>query len=80
MRCLRIRSAFLELDAAPMADAGEREAVSRRAAWSPPSTCAGGQDDGSCTNSLKIEHYRNSIEFMDVHSGAGSFFDTFEYF
>ena len=34
-------------------DAGEAEMASRTAARSPPPTRAGGQDDGSYTNSLK---------------------------
>ena len=33
----------------------EAEMVAATAAQSPPSTRAGGQDDGSLTNSLKLE-------------------------
>ena len=47
VRSGRTRSAFWEFVAA------ESEVVSRRAARSPPPTRAGGQDDGSYTNSLK---------------------------
>ncbi len=39
-------------DAADATDAGE--VVSSTAARTPPSTRAGGQDDGSYTNSLKL--------------------------
>ena len=53
VRCLRIRSAFLELTAGT---GGEAEMASRTAARSPPPTRAGGQDDGSYTNSLKLEY------------------------
>ena len=35
-------------------ETGEAEVVSRTVAQSPPSTHAGGQDDGSYTNSLKL--------------------------
>ena len=45
------RSAFLELEAGA---AGATEVVSRTAAQTLPSTHAGGQDDGSYTNSLKL--------------------------
>ena len=41
---------FLEL---VTGDGGEGEVVARGAARSPPPTRAGGQDDGSYTNSLK---------------------------
>ena len=44
------RSAFLEHETG---ETGETEMVSRTLARSPPSTHAGGQDDGSYTNSLK---------------------------
>ena len=44
---IAIRSAFLELAA------GETGVVSRTVARTPPPTHAGGQDDGSYTNSLK---------------------------
>ena len=50
------RSAFLELAAGAAGATGATgvtEVVSRTAAQSPPSTRAGGQDDGSYTNSLK---------------------------
>ena len=46
--------AFLELAGGTTADAVEAEVVSRTAARGPPPTRAGGQDDGSYTNSLKL--------------------------
>ena len=46
--------AFLEFVDAAAADAAEAEVVSRTAARDPPPTRAGGQDDGSYTNSLKL--------------------------
>ena len=49
----------LELDAAVTADAADTEVVASTAARTPPSTRAGGQDDGSLTNSLKL--YINNI-------------------
>ena len=45
---------FLELVTAATGAAGEGEMVSRTAAQGPPPTRAGGQDDGSYTNSLKL--------------------------
>ena len=51
---IAIRSAFLELAAGTTGATGVPEVVSRTVAWSPPPTHAGGQDDGSYTNSLKI--------------------------
>ena len=48
--CIAIRSAFLELVAGAT---GATEVVSRTVARTPPPTHAGGQDDGSYTNSLK---------------------------
>ena len=57
---LRIESSLLEhaaeaAEAAGAAGATETtEVVSRTAARSPPPTRAGGQDDGSYTNSLKL--------------------------
>ena len=53
---IAIRSAFLELAAGATGTtgaAGATEVVSRTAARTPPPTHAGGQDDGSYTNSLK---------------------------
>ena len=50
LRCLRT---FLELVAAATAAA---DVVSSTAARTPPSTRAGGQDDGSETNSLKLSN------------------------
>jgi len=44
---------FLELVTAATGSTGEAEMASRTAARSPPPTRAGGQDDGSYTNSLK---------------------------
>ena len=46
---------FLELVTGDAGAAGETETASRTAARSPPPTRAGGQDDGSYTNSLKLE-------------------------
>ena len=51
LRCLCIKSSLLEHAAGA---AGTGEVVSRTAARSPPPTRAGGQDDGSYTNSLKL--------------------------
>ena len=45
---------FLEFVAGDAGDTGEDEMVARTAARSPPPTRAGGQDDGSYTNSLKL--------------------------
>ena len=47
---IAIRSAFLEFAAGVT---GVTEVVSKPAAQTPPPTHAGGQDDGSYTNSLK---------------------------
>ena len=65
VRCLRIRSAFLELTTGT---AGANEVVARGAAQGPPPTRARGQDDGSYTNSLKLQkkyenlnHYHSSF-------------------
>ena len=44
---------FLELVTGAAGATGEAEMVARTAARSPPPTRAGGQDDGSYTNSLK---------------------------
>ena len=57
LRCLSTKSSLLEHATGAMGAAGAAgapEVVSRTAAWSPPPTRAGGQDDGSYTNSLKI--------------------------
>ena len=45
---------FLELVTGAAGAAGETEMASRTAAQGPPPTRAGGQDDGSYTNSLKL--------------------------
>ena len=50
LRCLCTKSSLLEHAAGAT---GATEVVSRTAAQSPPPTRAGGQDDGSYTNSLK---------------------------
>ncbi len=53
---IAIRPAFLELVTGPTGatgEAGAAEVVSRTVARTPPPTHAGGQDDGSYTNSLK---------------------------
>ena len=50
LRCLSTKSSLLEHAAGAT---GATETVSRTAARSPPPTRAGGQDDGSYTNSLK---------------------------
>ena len=47
---------FLEFVTGAGGAAGEREMASRTAARSPPPTRAGGQDDGSYTNSLKLSN------------------------
>ena len=47
------KSAFLEHAAGATGATGTGEVVSRTVARSPPPTRAGGQDDGSYTNSLK---------------------------
>ena len=52
---------FLELVAGATGAAGESEMVARTAARSPPPTRAGGQDDGSYTNSLKLINSMGSI-------------------
>ena len=62
------RSAFLEHAAEVTA---VTEMVSRMLARSPPSTHAGGQDDGSYTNSLKskyIEPYKTDQNMCDMLS------------
>ena len=48
VRCLSLFSSLLELAA------GAAEVVSRTVARTPPPTHAGGQDDGSYTNALKL--------------------------
>ena len=48
-----VRSAFLALEAGETGETGETEVVSKTAARTPLPTHAGGQDDGSYTNSLK---------------------------
>ena len=59
VRCLSTFSSLLELAAGPAGATGatgatgEAEVVSRTVARTPPPTRAGGQDDGSYTNSLK---------------------------
>ena len=50
VRCLSTFSSLLELATGA---AGATEVVSRTVARTPPPTRAGGQDDGSYTNSLK---------------------------
>ena len=50
---ITIRSAFLELEAGETGETGETEVVSKTATLTPLPTHAGGQDDGSYTNSLK---------------------------
>ena len=51
VRCLSLFSSLLELAAGA---AGATEVVARPAGRTPHPTCAGGQDDGSYTNSLKL--------------------------
>ena len=56
LRCLSTKSSLLEHATGATGAAGAAgttEVVSRTAARSPPPTRAGGQDDGSYTNSLK---------------------------
>ncbi len=50
---IAIRSAFLELATAETGATEATEVVSRTVARTPSPTHAGGQDDGSYTNSLK---------------------------
>ena len=50
---ITVRSAFLALEAGATGETGEAEVVSKTAARTPLPTHAGGQDDGSYTNSLK---------------------------
>ncbi len=52
---IAIRSAFLELATGATGATGAAEVVSRTVARTPPPTHAGGQDDGSYTNSLKLD-------------------------
>ena len=59
-------SAFLEHAAEVTEVTAVTEMVSRMLARSPPSTHAGGQDDGSYTNSLKLHDIRvYSATFQD---------------
>ena len=54
---IAVRSVFLEFAAGatgPAGATGEGEVVSKTAPQTPPPTHAGGQDDGSYTNSLKL--------------------------
>ena len=53
-RSLSTKSGLREHATAETGETGEAEVVSRTVARSPPSTHAGGQDDGSYTNSLKL--------------------------
>ena len=68
------KSAFLEhaIDATDATDVTEM--VSRMLARSPPSTHAGGQDDGSYTNSLKIlgRHAREFNREYRAYTGEGN--------
>ncbi len=50
---IAVRSAFLELATGETGAAAETEVVSKTVARTPPPTHAGGQDDGTYTNSLK---------------------------
>ena len=59
---IAVRSAFLELATGAAGDAGEAEVVSKPAPQTPPPTHAGGQDDGSYTNSLKSKPYKKTKE------------------
>ena len=52
---IAIRSAFLELATGAAGATGVPEVVSRTVARTPPPTHAGGQDDGSYTNSHKLK-------------------------
>ena len=55
---IAIRSAFLEFVTGAT---GETEVVSKPAPQTPPPTHAGGQDDGSYTNSLKKKSFMEPI-------------------
>ena len=61
---IAIRSAFLELATGATAEAGATEVVSRTVARTPPPTHAGGQDDGSYTNSLKQNNGFRLLSFQ----------------
>ena len=53
LRCLSTKSNLVGHATGATGATGVAEVVSRTVAWSPPLTRAGGQDDGSYTNSLK---------------------------
>ena len=55
VRCLSTFSSLLELATGATGATRATEVVSRTVARTPPPTRAGGQDDGSYTNSLKID-------------------------
>ena len=62
------KSAFLEL---PTATAGITEVVSKTLAQTPPPTHAGGQDDGSYTNSLKLDPRSLNLRGESFRSRSG---------
>ena len=65
---------FLELVAG---DAGETEMASSTAAQGPPPTRAGGQDDGSYTNSLKSTsgQFGDRVENLNLGLASHTCFD-----
>ena len=58
------RSAFLEHATGATGATGAGEVVSRTVARTPPPTHAGGQDDGSYTNSLKLYYQMSCASFQ----------------
>ena len=69
---IAVRSAFLEFTAGATGATGatgEAEVVSKPAPQTPPPTHAGGQDDGSYTNSLKLGpiHWKPFFCFLLNH-------------
>ena len=65
---------FLELVKGATGATGETETVARTAARSPPPTRAGGQDDGSYTNSLKL------ARVLPASRSIGRLIGSFAYF
>ena len=61
---------FLELITGAGGATGETEMVARTAARSPPPTRAGGQDDGSYTNSLKLKR-EGLLNRLLISTGQG---------
>ena len=73
---IAVRSAFLELAAGATGATGATdsgEVVSKPAPQTPPPTHAGGQDDGSYTNSLKLGVFMGE-EKLKNHNNTNSIF------